>query len=102
MGLASAPQEVAMTGQVHWLPFVILLIAALPIVYLWFRNRRDERKYIVEHHRVRCRARGSQLADCTLVRDANTGEPIGIQSCSAQPGGVRCERECLPLFVKAA
>ena len=91
-----------MTGQVHWLPFVILLVAALPIVYLWFRNRRNERKYTVKHRHVRCRARGNQLADCTLVCNANTGEPIGIRSCSAQPGVVRCERECLPLFVKAA
>ena len=56
---------------------------------------------MVEHRHVRCRARENQLVDCRLIRDAKTGEPVGIQSCSAQPGGVHCERECLPLFVKA-
>ena len=80
---------------------VILLIACLPVVYLWVRNRREEREYLVEHRHVRCRARENQLVDCRLIRDAKTGEPVGIQSCSAQPGGVHCERECLPLFVKA-
>ena len=90
-----------MTGQVHWLPFVILLIACLPVVYLWVRSRREEREYLVEHRHVRCRARENQLVDCRLIRDAKTGEPVGIQSCSAQPGGVHCERKCLQLFVKA-
>ena len=91
-----------MTGQVHWLPLAILIVAAIPIVYLWFRSRREDRKYVVEHTHVRCRARDNQLVDCTVVRDARSGEPIGIQTCSAQPGGVRCDKACLPLFVRAA
>lgn len=92
-----------MSGQAHWLPIAILILFAfVPIVYLWFVSRREARKYTVEHAHVRCRERGNQLADCTVVRDAANGEPIGIQACSAQPGDVRCDKACLPLFVHAA
>jgi hypothetical protein len=91
-----------MTGQVHWLPLALLLLAALPVVYLWIRNRREQRKYKVEHSHVRCRARDNQLVECTVVRDAASGDPIGIQTCSAQPKGVACDKSCLPLFVQAA
>ena len=90
-----------MTGQAHWLPLALLIVAAIPIVYLWFRSRREDRNYIVEHTHVRCRARDNQLMECTVVRDARSGEPIGIHECSAQPGGVRCDKGCLPLFVHA-
>ena len=91
-----------MTGQVHWLPLAFLLLVALPILYLWMRNRREQRKYTVEHSHVRCRARENQLVECTVVRDAASGAPIGIQTCSAQPKGVGCDKSCLPLFVRAA
>ena len=90
-----------MTGQVHWLPLAILIAAALPILYLWIRDRREQRKYKVEQTHVRCRARDNQLVDSMVVRDAKTGEPVGIQTCSAQPEGVRCDRACLPLLVHA-
>jgi hypothetical protein len=95
----AALKEVAMTGQAHWLPFAILIAAALPLLYLWIRDRREQRKYKVEQTHVRCRARNNQLVDSTVIRDAKTGEPIGIQTCSAQPEGVHCDRACLPLLV---
>ena len=91
-----------MTGQAHWLTFAILILAALPIIYLWARDRRANKKFVVEHRKVRCRARGNQLAQCTVVRDAKTGEPIGIQSCDLQPGIVSCERSCLVMFPEKA
>jgi len=89
-----------MTGEAHWLPVAVLLVAALPVAYLWFRSWREERKYRVEETHVRCRARGNQLADCTLVRDAKTGEPIGIRECSARAdaAALNCGKTCLPLF----
>lgn len=88
-----------MTGQAHWLPLATVIFVALAIVYLWIRNRREQRKYIVERSHVRCRARGNQLVECTVVRDARSGEPIGVQTCSAQPGGIHCDKACLPLLV---
>jgi hypothetical protein len=91
-----------MIGEASWVPFAILFLAALPIWYLWIRDRSETRKYVVEHRHVRCRTRDNQLVECTVVRDVKSGEPIGIQSCSAQPDGVRCDKSCLPLFVQAA
>ena len=91
-----------MTGQAHWVTLAILILAALPVVFLWARDRRASRKYIVEQRKVRCRARGNELVQCTLVRDAKTGEPIGVQSCTLQPGVVSCEKSCLALFQAVA
>ena len=91
-----------MTGQVHWLPLVVVLLAALPILYFWFRSRREDRKYLVEQSSVRCRARGNQLVQCTVVRDAATGQPLGIRTCSAIFGEVCCDKACLPLFARTA
>lgn len=91
-----------MTGEVHWLPLAVVFFGALLIAYLWIEDWRAERKYLVEHSHVRCRARGNQLVQCTLVRDAKTHEPIGIRGCSAQPVDVRCGKTCLLLFAHAA
>jgi hypothetical protein len=85
-----------MTGRVHWLPLAIPIVAALPILYLWIRNRRQERGYVVEHTRALSRT-GQPAGGCTVVRDAASGEPVGIQTCSAARG-VRCDKACLPLF----
>jgi hypothetical protein len=89
-----------MTGEAHWLTLAVLFVVALPVAYLWFRSWREERKYIVEESHVRCRARGNQLAECTLVRDAKTREPIGIRECSARAtaASLDCGKTCLPLF----
>jgi len=91
-----------MTGQAHWITLAILILAALPVVFLWARDRRANRRYLVEQRKVRCRVRGNQLVNCTVVRDAKTGTPIGVQSCTLQPEGVGCERECLKILAKAA
>jgi hypothetical protein len=89
-----------MTGEVHWLPIAVVILAALPLVYLFIRDRIEARKYKVEESNVRCRAHENQLAHCTLVRDAKTGEPIGIRECTAQSPAV-CDQACLPLFIRA-
>lgn len=89
-----------MTGEVHWLPLAILGVSLIPVVLLFIREFREDRKYRVEHERVRCRARNNQLVNCTLVRDAGTGQPIGIRECTAWAGpeGSHCDQSCLPLF----
>ena len=89
-----------MIGEVHWLPLVMLLASLVPVVYLFIAGRREDRKYAVEQKRVRCRTRGNQLAECTLVLEAATRAPIGIRDCSARAGteGVHCGSTCLPLF----
>jgi hypothetical protein len=93
-----------MNGEVHLLPLAVLLAAALPVLYLFVRGLHEERKYKVEQKHVRCRTRGNQLVECTLVRDAKTGVPIGIRECSAHAGaeGSHCEMTCLPLFAHPA
>jgi hypothetical protein len=94
------PKEIAMTGQVHWLPLAVVLLSALPFAYVWLREWREERKLRVEPHFVRCRSRGNLLAQCILVSDRKSGVPMGIRSCSAlrDPQDVRCGKTCLPLF----
>lgn len=89
-----------MTGQVHWITLVIVLIALSPVIAFWVSGRIADRKYRDEESSVRCRAHGNKQANCTVVRDARTGEPVGIKSCSEFPGApaVSCARECLPLF----
>lgn len=91
-----------MTGQVHWLPFVILLIAIAPVFAFWLHGRRASKRYIVEDTTVRCRTHDNQLVNVTLVRDAATGEPIGVRKCSAHNPTdiVRCNKACLPQFVQ--
>ena len=91
-----------MTGQVHWLPLAVVLLGALPILYLSFRSWREDGTVLVEQSSVRCRQRGNQLVHCTLVRDAATGQPLGIRSCSAIFGEVTCNKACLSLFAHAA
>jgi len=93
-----------MTGQVHWLPFAILLVALSPVLALWVTGRLADRRYRVEQRKVRCRATDNKLVQCTVVRDAATSEPIGIRSCTAHPNpeDVRCGRPCLPLFAPPA
>jgi hypothetical protein len=93
-----------MTGQVHWLPFALLLVAISPVVALWVTGWLADRHYFVEHRHVRCRAIGNKLVECTVVREAASCQPIGIRSCSAHPSpeDVRCARTCLPLFAHAA
>jgi hypothetical protein len=94
-------EEIAMIGEAHWLPLAVVLFASLPIVARWLRARREDDNYRVEQGSVRCRARGNQLAHCTVVRDAKTGEPIGIRACSAIAGEICADKSCLPLFKTA-
>jgi hypothetical protein len=93
-----------MTGQVHWFPIIILLVAVSPVLALWITGWLADRHYRVEHRSVRCRPRGNKLVECAVVREADSGQAIGIRSCTANvnPEDVRCERTCLPLFAKPA
>ncbi|HET9752880.1 MAG TPA: hypothetical protein VFP52_07955 [Myxococcales bacterium] len=93
-----------MTGQVHWITLVIVLIALSPVIAFWVSGRIADRKYRDEESSVRCRAHGNKQAECTVVRDARTGEAVGIKACSEFPGAeaVGCARECLPLFKHTA
>ena len=91
-----------MTGEAHWLPIAFVVLAALPIAYAWLSDIRANAKVEVEQACVRCRARGNQLAQCTLVRDARTHLPMGVRDCSLQAGMVRCGKPCLPMFIPTA
>ena len=89
-----------MTGQSHWFPLLVLIVASSPVFALWLSGWLADRRYLVESRHLRCRMSGNKLVDITLVREARSGAPIGIRSCSAQPDPdfVRCGRPCLPLL----
>jgi hypothetical protein len=89
-----------MTGQAHWMPFLFLIVTAALVTFMWVRGRLEDRKYLVEKGKVRCRQRNNDLVRISYVRDRKSGEPIGILSCSKEPGIVRCNRACLPLLVR--
>ena len=93
-----------MNGQGHWLTLAVVLVAVSPVAALWVTGWLADRKYRVEQRPVRCRANDNKLVQCTVVRDAQTSEPIGIRTCSAHPNpeDVRCDRTCLPLFAHPA
>jgi hypothetical protein len=93
-----------MTGQVHWITLMIVLVAISPVIAFWVFGRIADRKYRNEPSSVRCRTHGNKMVTCTVVRDAKTGEPVGIKSCSEFPDApaVSCARECLPLLKRGA
>jgi len=66
----------------------------------WLRDWFSSRLFKVEQTCVRCRERGNKLVQLNLVRDARTGEPIGVQACTGwrKRGEVACCKQCLPLF----
>ena len=89
-----------MTGQVHWFPFVVLIVAVSPILAFWLYGRYQAKRYSVEEATVRCRAHDNQLVHLLLVRDRKTREPVGVRRCSAHSNveDVRCSKHCLPMF----
>ena len=87
-----------MTGQATWLSLIVILVPVALGALFWLRTFRDARHYTSENTTVRCRQRGNQLAEVAVARDAHTGAPVGILSCSLEPGVVRCNRACLPLL----
>ena len=93
-----------MTGEVHWLPLAVVMLAAALPAWLWIRDRREGRKYLVEHGCVRCREKDNSLVQCTVVRDPRTRKPIGIRTCTAHRNieDVRCAKSCLKQFEPTA
>lgn len=89
-----------MTGEVHWFPFVVLIVAISPILAFWLHGRYAAKHYSVEEATVRCRVHDNQLVHLLLVRDRRTGAPVGVRRCSAHanPEEVRCNKRCLPMF----
>ena len=93
-----------MTGPASWMTLVILVLAISPVIAFWISGRVARRSYRDEEGTVRCRPHGNKLVQCTVVRDAKTGEPIGVKACSefGSPEDVRCARACLALFKEKA
>ena len=56
-----------MTGQSHWFPLFVLIIASSPVVALWLSGWLADRHYLVERRHVRCRMTGNQLVDCSRL-----------------------------------
>jgi|1186.fasta_scaffold10807_2 hypothetical protein len=95
-------RRAVMTGQGHWVASLVLLVAISPIVVMWLSGLAADRKYRLESHSVRCREHDNRLVRCTVVRDASTGDPVGIQSCNGygETGTADCAHTCLPLFAR--
>src|SRR5438105_414488 len=74
--LPQVRKEVRMAGQTSWLALAVLIVASSPVVVLWISGWLADRRYRVEERHVRCRLKGAELADCTVVREAQSGVAI--------------------------
>ena len=85
-----------MTGQAHWITFIPLFLGGLLIAWLVLREARAARRYWLERRRLNCPTLHRRVA-ATVVRDARSGEAIGVQSCSAfaDPETVTCDKACV-------
>lgn len=88
-----------MTGQVHWIAALPLLLGGLGLAWLLWRDARAGRDFRFERRHFLCPTQRRKV-DATLVRDASTGEVIGMRRCSglADPETVTCGRSCVPGF----
>jgi hypothetical protein len=85
-----------MTGQSHWIDFIVLLsgvagVAALLVGSWWtFRNYRDVSR------RVACPRNGG-LFEATLVWSRKDRKWAGVQRCAAfkDPSHVTCGMDCV-------
>ncbi len=88
-----------MTGQVHWIAALPLLLGALGLAWLFWSASRAGRVFVLEERHFLC-APQHRKVDATLVRDARTDEVIGVRRCSGlpDPEAVTCGRRCVPGF----
>ena len=94
-----------MTGQAHWLPFLFLGISGVGLAALWVTDALAQRGFRREQRRFRCPHTG-KFVDATVVREASTGAPTGVASCSAflDPEKVVCGKDCVqrPVYLTPA
>lgn len=91
--------EVPMTGQAHWLVLLPLLASFVVIGLLAWRDAVQKRKLREEVRTFRCPTLLRRVT-ATLVRDAKSGEVVGVSRCGefADPEKVACPKACVDLF----
>ena len=84
-----------MTGQAHWLPFVIVMVVLAGIALALLRDRIDWKRIPVVRRRATCPATGKEV-ELELAQDRATGRFLGVRSCSrlSPPDEVHCAQGC--------
>lgn len=92
-----------MTGQAHWITAFPFIMGAVGIAWLLWRDARANRRYRLEQRQFLCPDLHRKVL-ATLVRDAGSGEVMGVRRCSGNPDPetVACGRGCVPGFAPRA
>ena len=84
-----------MTGQAHWLPFLIVLVAIAALGLALVRDRIAWKRIPGVKRRVTCPTTG-QRTNLILAQDTASGGFFGVRSCSrfSPEDAVHCAQEC--------
>lgn len=91
-----------MSGQLPWMIALVLLVgmpmgfftaALVRYAHARYRYRFEAEKECV----IACPQSGGDV-ECLLTHNAKTGEWADVLACSAQSGGVKCEKRCIYLL----
>ena len=90
-----------MTGQAHWMLLLPLILTAVGLGLMWWRDAYQNGKVHGEVRSFRCPVLLRRVT-ATLVREVATKEVLGVSRCGvfADPERVACQRACVELFRK--
>ena len=86
-----------MTGQAHWLPLLLVVLAGIAAGWLLVADVLAAQRRKIVLKRVLCPA-CHRAAVAEVLADAKTGEITGVRSCTAiagRPFEAVCPRGCL-------
>jgi hypothetical protein len=88
-----------MTGPAHWLAIIPLVVVAVAVGLVWWRDRRAKAQFRHETRTFRCPLLGQRVT-ADLVRENSGGSVTGVATCSAFTGkdAVPCPKECVAMF----
>jgi hypothetical protein len=88
-----------MSAPATWLTLIPLLLCTAGMLWLLWRDAREERRYLTERRRFLCPNLRVKV-EATLVRSETSQRVIGVKSCSALGDGdaVSCGKDCVPGF----
>ena len=88
-----------MTGQAHWIDLVPILLGAVAIALLLWRDACTERRFRIDVRRLLCPNLRRKVV-ATLVRSIPTGTVLGVRRCTGSPNPdlVTCGKQCIAGF----
>src|SRR3954471_13163893 len=89
-------EDLAMTGQAHWVVIVPIVLGLVAIALLLWNAARAERKFFIEECRLLCPT-FHRVVIATVVRSSPGGKILGVRRCSGLPHPelVTCGKECV-------